>query len=337
MTARVAAAWNAFWFAPRSTAPLAFVRIALGLVIAVWGASLLPDAWAFLGPNGVLPDVPDVGGRVGLLQLVRGDLAATIVVAGLIPAGLAVAVGWRTRVATVVSYLLLLSVSRRDPWMLNSGDALLRHATLFLALTPAGAVLSVDRWRTHRATFWAAPHRSPWGLRLLQIQLSFVYLFSSYEKLSGRPWLEGTALADAWRLADLARFPVPLPLHDSLLATNVLTYATLVIEVALALLLWNRVLRPYVAAAGIALHAGIEYTMAVGFFSIVAVSLYLAFVEPDTGDRWLAVIRRTAARSRSARLREVAAAGPPPDDATAGAEPAPVGPIVEDRPAAGRG
>jgi hypothetical protein len=306
----LADAWNRFWFAPRSTAPLAFLRIALGLVTVVWATTLLPDARAFLGPEGIVQDVPDVRLRVGLLQLFRSDLAAVLVVAGLVPAGLAVALGWRTRAATVVSFVLLLSIARRDTWILNSGDALLRHAMLFLAMTPAGAACSLDRWRTARDRFWEAPHASPWGVRLLQIQLTFVYLFSSFEKLRGEPWTSGTALADAWRLADLARFGIPLPVYDSLLLTNVLTFTTLVIEIALAVLLWNRVARPYVVVAGLLLHLGIEVTMAVGFFSTVAVTLYLGFVEPRTAERWLAVVRHRLAAAPVGALRRLAAAGP---------------------------
>jgi hypothetical protein len=306
---RVGRAWETFWFAPRSVAPLAFLRIALGLLIACWGLSMLPDARAFLGPDGVLPEVPEVRARIGLLQIWRSDTAATLVVAGLIPAGLAVAAGVATRWATVVSYVLLLSVSRRDPWMLNSGDALLRHATLFLAFTPAGDVLSVDRWRRARDRFWEVPRAAPWGLRLVQVQITTVYVFSVFEKLRGERWTGGTALADAWRITDLARFGVPLPIYDSMLLTNVLTFSTLLIELALAVLLWNRAARPYVVAAGIALHLGIEFTMAVGFFSLTAVSLYLSFAEPATAERWLAALRARLARSRFRRMRRLAGTG----------------------------
>jgi hypothetical protein len=76
-----------------------------------------------------------------------------------------------------------------------------------------------------------------------------------------------------------------------MLLTNVLTFSTLVIELALAVLLWNRRARPYVVAAGIALHLGIEVTMAVGFFSLTAVTLYLSFVEGETAERWLGALR----------------------------------------------
>lgn len=311
---RAVAAWERFWFAPRSIAPLAFLRIALGLVIALWGLSLLPDATDFLGPEGVLPEVPEVRARIGILQLWRTELAAVVVVGALIPAGLAVAVGWGTRAATIVSFVLLLSISRRDPWMLNSGDALLRHATLFLSFTPAGEVLSVDRWRRARRRFWEVPHAAPWGVRFLQLQISAVYLFSVFEKLRGEAWTEGTALADAWRITDLARVGVPLPVYDSLLLTNVLTFSTIVIELALAVLLWNRRARPYVVAAGVLLHLGIELTMAVGFFSTVAVTLYLSFTREETAERWLTAIRRRLRASRLPWLRRLAVAPPAPDD-----------------------
>ncbi|MEX0834839.1 MAG: HTTM domain-containing protein, partial [Nitriliruptor sp.] len=246
--------------------------------------------------DAVFPQVTPVRLRWSLFQLWGTDAAAITVVALLIPAGLAVAVGLWTRVATVLSFVLLLSIGRRDPYMMNSGDALLRHATLLLALTPAGAALSVDRWRRHPDRAWEIPHAAPWGLRLLQLQLVFVYLFSSFEKLRGVPWLDGTALADAWRITDLARFGIPLPVYDSLLMTNVLTYSTLVIEVALATLIWNRRARPYVLIAGVFLHLGIEATMAVGFFSTVAVTLYLAFVPAETFERWIEVARERLVR-----------------------------------------
>lgn len=310
---RAVDAWNRWWFTPRSIAPLVPLRIVLGLLVALWGVSLVADARAFLGPDGVLPVVPDVRIRMGLLQLWRTDTAAVLVAAACIPAGLAVALGWRTRATTILAFLLLLSVSRRNAWILNSGDALLRHALLFLAMTPAGAAWSLDQRRTDRANaFVHFPRAAPWGLRLLQLQLSFVYLFSTISKLLGEPWLRGTALADAWRIGDIARFGVPMWLYDSAFAIALFTYATLVIEAALAFLLWNRRLRPYVALAGVLLHIGIEITMSVGFFSLVSVTLYLAFVEPSTVERWLATVRRrwTARRTARRTARPIAARPP---------------------------
>lgn len=305
---RFTGAWDRFWFEPRSIAPLVPLRIVLGLVVAFWGLSLVFDATSFLGPDGVLPIVPEVRARVGLLQVFTGDLAAFLVVALLVPAGLAIALGWRTRVATVVAFLLLLSVSRRNPWILNSGDALLRHAVLFLAMTPAGAAISVDRWRRHRDRFWEIPVAAPWGLRLIQIQVSTMYLFSVFEKVRGDAWTDGTALADVWRIGDVARYTMPLFLHDSLLVSNLMTFGTLAIELALAVLIWNRAARPWVILSGVLLHLGIEVMMAVGFFSTVSMALYLSFAEPTTAEGWLQRARSRLAASRWGPARRLAQA-----------------------------
>ena len=61
--------------------------------------------------------------------------------------------------AAVVCFVALLSFERRNPYVLNSGDLLLRHLLLFLALSPAGAALSLDARR--QGDPWTFPLRTP--------------------------------------------------------------------------------------------------------------------------------------------------------------------------------
>ena len=81
-------------------------------------------------------------------------------------------------------------------------------------------------------------------MRLLQIQFSMVYLFAVWDKVRGITWNNGTAVSFALRITDLERFPVPGFITHSLLISNLLTYGTLAIELSLAILVWNRTLRP---------------------------------------------------------------------------------------------
>lgn len=294
-------AWERFWFTPQSVAPLVALRIVLGLLVTLWGLSVVPDATALLGPDGVLPDLPREGLAVGLLHLWRTDLAALVVCAALVPAGLALALGLAARVSALASWLLLLSIARRNPGMINSGDVLLRTAVLFLACSPAGRSWSLDRWlgvrrgRVPRERRWDFVEGSPWALRLLQLQLSLVYLWSGLEKVRGEAWMDGSAMSLVWRVPEATRLAVPLWAYDSLLVSNVATLGTIIIELALAALVWNRRARPVVLALGVVLHAAIEVTMAVGFFSSTIVACYLAFVEPARVERWL---RRLVPASR---------------------------------------
>jgi hypothetical protein len=174
---------------------------------------------------------------------------------------------------------------------------------LYLALAPAGAALSLDRARRARERFWEFPARAPWALRLMQVQLSVIYLATAWTKMRGTTWNDGTAVSYALRVGDLERFPVPHLLTDSVLVTNLMTYGTLATEVALGVLVWNRRARPWVLGLGVALHLGIDYSMRVGFFTFAMLVLYLAFVPPETASRAILAMRE---RVRPRRVRQPA-------------------------------
>jgi hypothetical protein len=267
-------AWERFWFEPRSLAPLALVRIAFGVLVFLWALSVLPDAKTFFGPGGVLTDAPSRDGTWSLLHVWDSDTAAVLLVLLLGIGGLCLAAGFAPRVSSVVVFVAFVSLGNRNPFIGNSGDALLRVLSLYMVC----------------AAF--AP-RSTWPLRLVQIQLSLIYIGTVWAKLRGHDWPGGDAVAYAFRLEDLARFAMP-DVGASELAANVLTYGVLALEAALGVLIWVPRLRPWVLLGGVCLHLGIEYRLRVGFFSWAILTTYLAFVPAEAADRvpaWLARLR----------------------------------------------
>jgi hypothetical protein len=297
-------AWNRFWFAPAPTSTLAIVRIALGLVVAAWGLSLAGDLFAFFGPHGIQPSPPRPPGSWGLLDLSDGDLALGAIYASLLVGAGALAVGFHVRLAALVVFVCMVSLEREAPYVLNAGDHLLRILVVYVMLAPSGAALSVDRWRAGQQV-WTFPERPQWGLRLMQLQLSFVYLAAVWAKARGVTWNDGTAISYALRLTDLERFPVPTLVTEVPAFANVLTYATLGIELSLAILVWNRRLRPWVLGLGVLLHLGIDWSLRVGFFTLAVLVMYLAFIPPERASsairrarhRVLAVTGRLSSRS----------------------------------------
>ncbi len=301
------AAWDRFWFAPRSTSTAAVVRIAGALVLLGWTATVGRDLLAFFGPEAILPRQPDFGaaGLKGIWSVLGTSPSPTVVVAvyvAMLVGSLCLLVGFHSRLAALVVFAGMVSFTRRDPAVFNSGDALLRVLTFYLVLVPGGAALSVDRWRRVRKTggrFWEFPARAQWPLRLMQIQLSVAYLAAVWAKVGGVTWREGTAVTYALRVGFIRRLPVPESLTTSLLLSNVLTYGTLATELALGLLVWNRRLRPRILLVGVAFHLVLDYAFRVGFFSYGMFVLYLAFVPPETMDAWLARVRSRVARRRT--------------------------------------
>lgn len=303
--------WDRFWFTPSSLATLAVLRIAFGLIMFAWAVAVAPDVLSFFSSHGVLPEHPAVGAKWGLLALFGSDIAVVGVIALLVVSSLCLTLGYRTRLAAVLAWIALMSLTRRDPFVFNSGDALLRNIALFIALAPSGGALSLDRWRAARASFWTFHKRAPWALRLVQVQISMVYLFTVWAKARGERWFGGTAVSESLRVGDLARLPIPDALTDSVLLANVLTFGTLAVELALALFIWNRRWRPYLIVAGIALHLFIEVTFALGFFSVVMIASYIAFVPEDAMEASLGRVRTRMRASRFGLLRRIAEAGDP--------------------------
>lgn len=294
--------WDRFWFRDVETSTLALFRIAFAGVVLAWTISLAPALYSFFGDDGILPGHPDGDlGAWGLLQIDSSAAAVTALYLLLLVGALFLAVGFKTRLAAVVVFVCLVSFARRDPWVLNSGDLLVVVLSFYLMLAPSGASLSVDRWLRTRSRFWEFPTRSLWPLRLIQVQVSLLYFFAVWAKLRGDTWNDGTAISYAFRIDDLERFPVPGFVADSLVLSNLLTYGTLGVELALAILVWNGKLRPWVLLLGVGLHLGIDYAVRVGFFSWAALAAYVVFLPPETVGAWAHQLRDRVARSPLAR------------------------------------
>ncbi|WP_018158810.1 HTTM domain-containing protein [Smaragdicoccus niigatensis] len=281
----IAGAWRNFWFEPQSMMTLGLLRIVFGVVVFGWGLSLGPDLFDLFGRDGVMPEPISSPYLWGLLHVFPSDTAVVILWGLLLVAAAALTVGWHSRLAALVVLLIVLSFERRNMFVFNSGDVLLRIEALFLVLSPCGSALSLDRKRT-AGSFWSAQMRAPWTLRLFQLQLSLVYLVSVQGKLAGGTWIDGTAVSYALRVSDLTTFSLPSWVINSPLFINFASWSTLVLEVALAILVWNKAARPKVLVLGVIMHVTILMSLAVAFFSFAIFVLYLSFLSPETAERW---------------------------------------------------
>jgi hypothetical protein len=266
----VIGAWRRWAFDPVDTAPMAALRVACGILVLGWVASLLPDAQAFLGTDGVAPAVSNGAGWWTLPVNPYADCAVLAL------AALAMTLGWRSRTSSAVVAFLMIVLQRRDIYVLDSGDQLLREMCVYVALMPSGETWSLDARRR------PAQLRAPWALRLLQVQISIVYLFALMSKLHGDDWQNGSAVGIVVQVGDLQRLTVPPAIANSVLVAALLTYGTLITEGFLILGLWHPKTRWWAMSAGIAMHLGIEATLLTGWFSLTIISCYLAFIPAST-------------------------------------------------------
>jgi hypothetical protein len=275
-------AWNRFWFAPADPLPLAVVRIAVGALLAWASFVWLLDAEAFFGDAGWqrpehvwrMNDQPwqwswyFVAGEAGMPRMLT---LVTLAAAVMLTLGIA------TPLSAIVSLTGFISAVNRAPLNVFGFDDTLGMVLIAVAVGPAGAVLSVDRWLAPDHAAGRPSVRANLALRLIQVHLCVVYLFSGCGKLLGASWWEGTALWGAaanvqYRTLDLTW----LASHPWLV--NALTLATLWWEISYAALVWPRLTRRLVLAMAVPVHLGIGLAMGMMEFGLAMLTANVAFV-----------------------------------------------------------
>jgi hypothetical protein len=282
-------AWRWWWFAPVDARALAAMRISLGLLVLGSWVLLWPDLELLFGDAGWVDHrvirQSWTSWRFSHLDHLSPTGLHVAHAAGL-GAILAFTAGLGTRVANVLVAAALLGLYHRDPWIQNGGDRLLRMWVLYLCLTPSGAAWSVDAWLRRRRGAPPIDEVPIFGVRLVQLQVGWMYLDTGVEKALGSGWWDGTAIS--WALSDGTFNRAPW-LFDPVLFTGVgqagaavTTVATLLWELLFVPLVLVRRTRAATLLVGVVLHLGIFLTMSVGMFGPASVWGYQAFL----WDRW---------------------------------------------------
>jgi hypothetical protein len=320
-------AWDRVWFRRFDPLSVGAFRICLGGLLFVYYAALYPNWERFYGADGLLSlDATDPTRKQ------RPWLSVFTWTEGVVPVGVfwwvgvvaavGLALGWRSRLWAALLFVLHTSMMMTNRWLII-GDDIVWRMLLFLGLfAPLGDRLSVDAWLQGRRDGGKAADESTWptiwAVRLMQVNIAIVYLFSVPRKLAVNPdWLDGTAvywilLNDTW-----GRWPWPSLFYGTggEILSALATFGTILIEGAFPLLVWFRPLRMYVLAAATALHLGIALTMHnVVFFQFAMICSFWLFVPAEVTRRWGQGLARLFGRERAAP-REVpstsAVAGPP--------------------------
>ncbi|QDU95756.1 HTTM domain-containing protein [Lignipirellula cremea] len=271
------------WFGidPRS---LALWRIGVSLVLLIDLGTRLQDFHAMYSDQGLLPlelaqafwgETP----RWSLFFLHPSDgWAMTLFVVG-VACAIALLVGWRTTLAAIGCWGIMLSIHVRQPLVDSTGDWLL-HLLLFWSMfTPMGRCWSLDARRNGLGD--SRPVVSV-GAACLLLQVCVMYWCAAYWKLN-EVWATGEALQFAFRFHNLAR-PLAAVLLPYTGLLKLMTTSSLLLEAIGPLLLFSpwhpKMLRLLVALAFIVFHLTIEATLAIGWFSYLCALAWCLFL-PD--------------------------------------------------------
>jgi hypothetical protein len=280
---------------------LALYRVCVALIVLLDLVARARDLTAHYSDEGVLPRAAllgDIGQWSPSLHLISGSprvQALLFVVAGVV--ALALLVGYRTRLATVLSWLLLLSLQARNPAIMQGGDMLLYLLLFWGMFLPLDARFSVDAALNEDAQ--RAPNAFfSMGTTALLVQAMCVYTFGALLKTSP-VWIpDGTAVYYALHL-DYMVTPIGIWFRDFPSVLAYLTYFVWSLELLAPILMFSPIAHVRVRLFGMALllmlHTGFLLCLYLGLFPFASMTSILAFTPGRVWD-WIGARMRTPER-----------------------------------------
>lgn len=266
---------------------LALFRIALGALVAIDAVDRARDLGALYTEAGAFPSVltPPAGVRAALPFQVAGVELGGLWLLLMCFAGVAVMLGWRTRVFVLVSWVLQVSFQARNPWVMYGADLLIRTLLFWGLFLPLNQVWSLDR-RAGRAK---APERTPLSVATVAytLQIAVLYLVTGILK-SGHAWFDGTA---GWYALQIDTFTGPIGVwmrnFPGILWASTLFLITLEYVGSFILFVpWKTTwFRMAILVTYVVFHISLEVMLQIGWFPWISVACWLPLIPGEVWDR----------------------------------------------------
>jgi Vitamin K-dependent gamma-carboxylase len=296
--------WDQFWFAPTSPSTLSAIRVLTGAMLLYTHLVWSFDLEGFFGPHGWLPpqlmqeiqlagNDPDGAGPEEAharwiwshFDYIQSPKLMWATHLGALAVFFLMTIGLFSRTTAVLGYLLAVSYANRiTPGAFFGLDKINCMLAMYLMLGPCGARYSVDRlWRLRRGAPSEVPPSAAANLaiRLIQVHMCIIYLFSGLGKLQGASWWTGDAVWFSVANLEYQTLDVTWIVGHQWLV-NLMTHVTVFFELSYPALIWPRLTRPWMLLLAVILHGGIVVVLGMPTFGLVMLIGNLAFVSPQT-------------------------------------------------------
>jgi uncharacterized membrane protein YphA (DoxX/SURF4 family) len=299
---QIARRWEQLWFAPTDPRVYALARIGFA-ISALWN---LLEYWPMRDEcfvaGGTLSTaaVRQMNGPryPSLLYWFDSPSGVTLFFIVAMLAAACMALGFMTRLAAIVTFVVMLSYSYRAYAVTSGNDVLLRVFSMLLAISPIDRAWALDEHMRRRRGYPAVLSVPAYGLALMRLQVFVIYQQTVWLKSGDAFWRRGDLMA-YFLMSMYARYPVRQWANWESLSA-VLTYTTVLIELAVPWLLLFRRTRAFGFVLGFGMHISIAILSKLALFSFTMLSTYLVFLDRQDVDALLTWLRRWRLRSDTA-------------------------------------
>ncbi|WP_340674433.1 HTTM domain-containing protein [Natrinema zhouii] len=189
-------------------------------------------------------------------------------------------VGYRSRLATVGSALLLASLYARNPYLVNGGDTILVSLLFLAAFLPLDA-----RWSLRGRRRQGDDRIVSMATAAILLHIVVIYVINAVLKFQSDAWTSGIAVRRIFQLEDFVYVLGPTVAEYPAVLTAVNWLWIAVLSVSVLLVFATGWLRITVVAVFIGAHLGMAATMRLGAFPFVMCTGLLLFLPPRMWDR----------------------------------------------------
>ena len=271
------------WLRPVDSRRYALLRMAFAAVTLLHIVHLWPYRIALLCNGGMIDPLVASGSSPGFSMSVFAIVATPFAVTAvfLVAASATILLAWGklARPMMAIVFVFLLSVMQRAPISASGWDYILINLSFILLFSPLGNTWTPWNLLRKKNTLPEAQFVPRYGLILIQLQVFVIYWQTVLLKIDNYFWQTGDFMT-YFMLSHHSRFPGSWVVNWQGLL-DIMTYITLLVELAIPILLWIPRTRRIGLFLGIGFHLGIAVLgVNLGIFSIVMISTFLAFINP---------------------------------------------------------
>ena len=310
---------------PHSLIAASVLRIALGAYALIIYVAHIAQRYFLWGPNGAYPFDAFVGvlrahGGFSLYSLSQSKAYfEAIFWLGLLVSAL-YTIGLWPRLTGMLSYAFILSLYERNPFFDDGGFNLYVILNFYALFAETGAYFTIGSEITRSRLAKTTTIQSllnvlhNFAMLFCCVQLCMVYFFSSFYKIMGSKWQNGTALYYILRSYGFGSSALAPWIYRNASMVTAGTYGPLVMQLAFPWLMWNRRAKWYILAAVVVFHASIAVILGPGLyrFSFIVIAADIVFFTDEDLLGLARVVRQvlSAVRRNEVEFRREAPPGP---------------------------